>query len=280
MSYSALSNTSYLQPNEVDVQEIEKNISVHGVTPGGSSMMKAEAAAANESILSGLYVSWSPHPSIRLTSGAFQGIKDGTDQCCRVGGQSRCLCGHSLASHKSCDVPRKISYIKPPSCSTCKCSGYSYCPARPEECGQWWLPRRKDFDIKEWRKVSKICSICSFRRFRITMTRFTSPSIQRIREKPHEYVCIGCEQKVSDHETVFESRKMRVERGAAVDSSYIPLIDNIFLTSQVLEGKGKIGGIARTRAITEDPNPFKSSNKSAGGEDSSSCASSTAVRYR
>ena len=212
-------------------------------------MMISEAAAANESILSGLYVSWSPNPSIRLTGGAFQGIKDGTDQCCRVGKQSRCLCGHSLALHKTGDVRNKSSYIKPPRCGACKCSGYSYCPARPEECGQWWLPRRKEFDIKEWKKVRKVRS---FRRLCNTLTRCISPSTlstQRIQEKPHEYVCIGCDQKVSNHETIFESRKTREDRGAAVDSSYIPLIDNTFLTSQVLEGKGRIGGTVRPRVM-------------------------------
>ena len=68
MSYSAISNTSYLQPNEVTEREIESNIAKHGVTPGGAFMMKAGAAAANESIASGLYVTWSPHPSCTFTS--------------------------------------------------------------------------------------------------------------------------------------------------------------------------------------------------------------------
>ena len=72
MSYSALSNTSYLQPNEVDLEEIIKNISTHGVTPGGSQMMLSEAAAANQSILSGLYVSWSPNPRIRSNPGLLK----------------------------------------------------------------------------------------------------------------------------------------------------------------------------------------------------------------
>lgn len=34
---------------------------------------------------------------------------------------------------------------------------------------------------------------------------------------------MGCEQKVSDHETLFENRATRASRGAVVDEDYIPL---------------------------------------------------------
>jgi hypothetical protein len=43
-----------------------------------------------------------------------------------------------------------------------------------------------------------------------------------VRSNPHEYACIGCEQKLSNHETIFETRKMRVARGATVDEEYYP----------------------------------------------------------
>jgi hypothetical protein len=52
-----------------------------------------------------------------------------------------------------------------------------------------------------------------------------SHSVQRVRDTPEEYCCIGCEQKVSDHETIFESRATRMSRGAAVDETYLPLAD-------------------------------------------------------
>lgn len=137
-----------------DVEEIESAIATHGVTPGGSAMMLSEVAAANESIGSGLYISWMPHPSCILTSLASDEIRNGTGQCCRVGSQSVCMCGHSLQSHKEVKVPKSAGYIKPPTCSSCrKCPGFNYAPSRPEECGQWWLPRRSDFNIAEWRQV-------------------------------------------------------------------------------------------------------------------------------
>jgi len=44
-----------------------------------------------------------------------------------------------------------------------------------------------------------------------------------VRLSPQDYVCIGCEVTVAEHETVFESRAGRLLRGAAVDAAYIPL---------------------------------------------------------
>ena len=117
--------------------------------------------------------------------------------------------------------------------------------------------------------------------------------LQRLRDKPHEYACIGCEQKVSDHETIFESRESRRRRGAAVDESYIPLHDNAYLTSQAIEGKGKLGGRARppVRGIKNGPAASYSSSSSSPGagheisrrvDDDAfkSCAESSADRYK
>jgi hypothetical protein len=158
MSYSVLTKKSSTvnteNSGEVDEREIESAIEKHGVTPGGSYMMKAEAAAANESMNSGLYVTFSPHPSCSFTSAAYDGIKDGTSQCCRIGNKSICTCGHSLLNHQP--VKLRSGYIKPPTCLNCRCGGYSYSPARPEECGQWWLPRRKDFILREWQQVMRL----------------------------------------------------------------------------------------------------------------------------
>ena len=76
---------------------------------------------------------------------------------------------------------------------------------------------------------------------------------QRLRTKPHEYACIGCEQKVTDHETIFETRESRLRRGANIDHAYIPLSDNDYLTSQVIDGKGKLGGRARRPVLGNNP---------------------------
>jgi hypothetical protein len=32
---------------------------------------------------------------------------------------------------------------------------FKFVPSRPEECGMYWLVRRKDFDVKSWRPPCK-----------------------------------------------------------------------------------------------------------------------------
>lgn len=131
--------------------DVEDAIGMFGVAPGGSALILAEAAAANESINSGLYIIWRPNPYCVLPPSASDEIRDGTGQCCRVGSKSVCECGHPLSSHAK---PKLSSgFIRPPACSRCRCGGFTYTPTRPEECGQWWLPRRRDFDLIEWQRV-------------------------------------------------------------------------------------------------------------------------------
>lgn len=40
-------------------------------------------------------------------------------------------------------------------CRECECKVYRFIPSRPEECGMYWLPRRKDFNIMKWRAKCK-----------------------------------------------------------------------------------------------------------------------------
>ena len=63
--------------------------------------------------------------------------------------------------------------------------------------------------------------------------------MQRVRETPSEYCCIGCEQKVSDHETLFENRSTRISRGAAVDEAYMPLSDHNITAPVSVPGEGE-----------------------------------------
>jgi hypothetical protein len=50
---------------------------------------------------------------------------------------------------------------------------------------------------------------------------------------PHDYVCIGCEQLVSEHETVIESAGDRIRRDAPIGLQYVPLADNPQLAARV-----------------------------------------------
>jgi hypothetical protein len=50
---------------------------------------------------------------------------------------------------------------------------------------------------------------------------------KRVQRAPHEYACTGCNLKITDHETLFETRAQRKVRHAdcKVDESYLPLND-------------------------------------------------------
>jgi hypothetical protein len=45
---------------------------------------------------------------------------------------------------------------------------------------------------------------------------------QRVRQFPGEYACVGCNLKVTDHETLIEKPEDRLARGASVGEDYIP----------------------------------------------------------
>jgi hypothetical protein len=142
-----------LQPKSVE--DIARAISVHGAAPNARLNLQSERSAAAESIQTGTYISWVPHPSCVLGPSAADEIKTGTGQCCRVGSASVCMCGHALSAHKPL-LKLKSGYNKPPACASCKrCVGFEYAPQFPEECGQWWLSRRRDFNLAEWRRVSR-----------------------------------------------------------------------------------------------------------------------------
>jgi hypothetical protein len=90
------------------------------------------------------------------------------DFCTRVAPAALCFCGHPLASHGG--KPRKVRGVvggtekedaaveQPPlgggcvgRCGDCECRLYKYVPHRPEEVGEFWLPRRRGFRVADWR---------------------------------------------------------------------------------------------------------------------------------
>lgn len=62
-----------------------------------------------------------------------------------------CFCRHFYKDHKNNAFSKKTNT----SCEFCPCKKFAFVPQRPEEVGEWWLPRRKDFDINKWRAKCK-----------------------------------------------------------------------------------------------------------------------------
>lgn len=100
-------------------------------------MMDWEFTHANEAIDSGFYVTYYN--------------ENKKSECSRVGSSSLCFCGHFYRDHKQDAFKKK----RDTGCLNCLCKSFAFIPQRPEEIGEWWLPRRKEFNIKTWRAKCK-----------------------------------------------------------------------------------------------------------------------------
>ncbi len=89
-------------------------------------------------------------------------------------------------------APPRHGVPAPPPCPHARSRG-----RRPEEVGDWWLPRRKGFNVAAWRAKCR----CGHghdehdpgsRRCRCGCAGFAS-----------NFVCLVCDMKWEDHETVF-----------------------------------------------------------------------------
>jgi len=112
--------------NEQTILECVKQF---GPAPGAKKMMTWEFTHAREAISSGVYVTWVS--------------RAGKGDCFRVGSESKCFCGHLFKDHQKV-LTKKTTKTN---CDKCVCKAFSFIPRRPEELGQWWLPRRKGFNI-------------------------------------------------------------------------------------------------------------------------------------
>ena len=222
-------------PTPQSKEELEQAAHDYGIAPGGRAMILAELAAAEFSVSTGVYVVW----RTMKTGESSEGVrKEG--QCCRVGPKSRCFCGHSLAEHKQI----KAGNPQAPACAACKCRRFSYVPSRPEECGMWHLPRRKGFNVHAWRAPCK----CNHGHDKHDPVSLKCTACGNCRVFTPNFVCIGCDGRGDQHETVFETESERVMAGLPVGDAYKPLGDSPYLLQQVLEGakrtefKGAKGG--------------------------------------
>mmetsp|Transcript_35843 Transcript_35843/g.113327 ORF Transcript_35843/g.113327 Transcript_35843/m.113327 type:complete len:305 (+) Transcript_35843:57-971(+) len=115
-----------------NVEAIRAAVEKFGPAPGAKKMLEWEREAAELAIKTGVYTVW-------------RNIET-KQECTRVGPNSRCFCGHLHKSHAEgggqCNGPKDTA---------CACKYFEFIPRRPEEVGEWWLPRRKGFDVTQWR---------------------------------------------------------------------------------------------------------------------------------
>ncbi|KAG2501048.1 hypothetical protein HYH03_000867 [Edaphochlamys debaryana] len=165
-------------------------------------MIDAEEEAAQHAIDTGIY-------------GVFRCATKGNDYCTRVGPSARCFCGHSFGDHQFLNWP-KTPY---PSCKTCACRAFQYVPKRPEEVGEWWLPRRKGFNVHTWRAKCRCGHGHDEHDPNARRCRCGCPVFQS------NFACLACDLKWEDHETVFETARERLVAGRPVGDDFRPLMD-------------------------------------------------------
>eukprot|EP00976_Prorocentrum_cordatum_P075736 1182015-Prorocentrum_minimum.AAC.1 len=186
--------------------------------------MENEQEAALLAIQTGLYVTWRSRKT--------------NEDCCRVGASHKCFCGHLFSAHHS-----KGKSL--PKCNKCTCRMFDYVPSRPEEVGDWWLPRRKGFNVHSWRAKCK-CGAPHDQHDPVTRGG-PCPSFVS------NYMCIVCDSHQEEHDTVYESAAERTRAGRAVGKDFLPLAETPELQELVL-GKGRPkGGNQRTRAAAALP---------------------------
>ena len=70
--------------------------------------------------------------------------------------QNACIPLKYPASHTN-QVPRSLflfflgKSVLVPCTGGCKCRGFAWVPSRPEDIGEFWFKRRRDFDVSTWR---------------------------------------------------------------------------------------------------------------------------------
>lgn len=180
--------------------------------------------------------------------GIWRNTSSGSDFCGRVGAAARCFCGHDYGDHPWGKGRRQLK----PSCSKCPCRGFSYIPRRPEEVGEYWLPRRRGFDVAIWQAKCKCghshvdhdpnnfgCRCCGCSDFHSA------------------WECIACDGKWEDHETLWESEEERRLMHRPVGHAFMPLASTPAIQQMVLDDSTRGEG-ARSYALPHRPRPERS----------------------
>lgn len=202
--------------------QIQQSITQHGIAQGPQKLMDMEEEAATLAISTGIYVTY------RTTK------HNRADDCTRVGPKSLCFCGHTYKHHMNSRNNRKPCDNK-----KCKCKGYAFIPQRPEECGDWWLTRRRGFNVNNWKAKCK-CG-CAHDRH--------DPHLKHCRDCGcgmfnSNFLCIACDGHWHDHETLWENERERRDAKRSVGHAFKPLASTPGIREHVIgnrkgTGKGK-----------------------------------------
>eukprot|EP00931_Biecheleriopsis_adriatica_P080088 TRINITY_DN53448_c0_g1_i1.p1 TRINITY_DN53448_c0_g1~~TRINITY_DN53448_c0_g1_i1.p1 ORF type:complete len:448 (+),score=69.92 TRINITY_DN53448_c0_g1_i1:44-1345(+) len=219
-----------------DVDAVTANIAMavqqFGPSPGAKKMMKAEQAAAEEAVRTGLY-------------GVWRNSSSGHDFCGRIGPLSRCFCGHDYSQHSWKGSRKEVA----PACMNCPCKQFRYMPRRPEEVGEAWLVRRRGFDITKWRAKCK----CDFGHDAHDPNSLGCPG--SMGKYQSAWLCVSCDGKWEDHESVWESEEERRMMNRPTGQDFMPLASTPGIQQAVLEAPESS---TRSFSLPHRPRPERS----------------------
>ncbi|THD21432.1 hypothetical protein D915_007500 [Fasciola hepatica] len=170
-------------------------------------LFSPEVEAVREAIQSGVYVSWRPSE------------KPWDQQDCqRISSKARCFCGHLLNQHEKFNPKHIFLKCEQPSCL---CQAYKFVPSRPEEVGEYWLTKRRDFDPAAYR-VKCRCK-------HTHEEHVAHPPPHHCQAKgcgcsgfTSAFACAACDKPWQLHETVFETESERRAAGRQVGEEWMP----------------------------------------------------------
>eukprot|EP00392_Amoebophrya_sp_AT5.2_P010921 g10991.t1 len=243
-------------------QRIREAVQEHGPAPGAQTLLRAEFRAAKRATELGVYGVWRPRSEFLSLSPARCSRAPGEPEfCARVGLHSRCFCGHAYADHADCQAgiaaqskerSRTVRAQPPPNsaCTVegCGCDRFRFMPQRPEEVGEWWLVRRRGFDVRTWRAKCKLCKktheeheprseACNvYGGGRSTTTLRSTSALRSGPRFESAWCCVVCELPYEKHETVWETEQERLAENLVVGREFFPLVQDPGLQALVLKG--------------------------------------------
>lgn len=177
-----------------------------------------EREAAMQAIESGLYVGW------RCPGNNFD--------CIRVSVESRCFCGHALKEHESFSEKRRQNLI----ClsSSCPCKQFAFVPSRPEDVGEWWLPKRRGFNVTSWRAKCR----CKHDHEQHNPNKNRKCEVKSCScfAFDSNFLCAACNQHWESHDTCFDDLNLRQQKGLPYGKGYLPFNELPNLRNIVLTG--------------------------------------------
>ncbi|XP_059497616.1 protein FAM221B-like [Stegostoma tigrinum] len=175
-----------------------------------------EKEAALDALQTGIYIGWR--------------CPEYNWDCIRVGVKSKCFCGHLLAEHARFTADVSV----PCAVAGCQCRAYAFIPSRPEDVGEFWLRKRRNFDPSTWRAK------CRCKHNHEEHNTGGSHSCKfggcMCQSFDSNFLCAACDKHWEQHQTFFETEAHRKEAGLPYGEAYLPFAEMPKLRNAVLSG--------------------------------------------